>query len=141
MTRRPLLIGVTVALLAGGCADERPAAEPLPRDPVAGLTTRQLAGQRIVVGYAGPRVPAWLLGRVRRGEVGGVIVFTRNIRSRQALAAQMRRLQRASRPLAVPLLTMIDQEGGFVARLRGRPRAHRRRWAVAVRHTCAARDS
>ena len=59
--------------------------------------------------------------RVRRGEVGGVIAFSRNIRSRGALAAQMRRLQRAARPLAVPLLTMIDQEGGLVARLPGAP--------------------
>jgi beta-N-acetylhexosaminidase len=122
---RPILLVVAgtalVLLLVPAGALGRPAADRSPRDPVASLTTRQLAGQRIVVGYAGARVPAWLLARVRRGEVGGVIAFSRNIRSRGALAAQMRRLQRASRPLGVPLLTMIDQEGGLVARLPGAP--------------------
>ena len=122
---RPTLLVVScsaaVLLLVPGVAAARLAADRSLRDPVAELTTRQLAGQRIVVGYAGVRVPAWLLARVRRGEVGGVIAFARNIRSRGALAAQMRRLQRASRPLGVPLLTMIDQEGGLVARLPGAP--------------------
>ena len=33
----------------------------------------------------------------------------------------MRRLQRVSRPVPAPLLTMIDQEGGLVARLPGAP--------------------
>ena len=50
-----------------------------------------------------------------------MIVFTANIRSRAALAAQMRRLQRARGPLGAPLLTMIDQEGGLVKRLPGAP--------------------
>ena len=112
---------LALCLLAPGVAGARPAPDVTPRDPLSGLSLRQLAGQRIIVGYAGARVPDWLLGRVRRGEVGGVIAFTRNVPSRAALAAQMRRLQRARRPLAPPLLTMIDQEGGLVARLPGAP--------------------
>lgn len=115
---------LAAALLAPASAVARPAGGTVRselRDPLAALTLRQLAGQRIVVGWAGPRVPAWLLARARRGEVGGVIAFTRNVRSRGALAAQMRRLQRARRPLSAPLLTMIDQEGGLVARLPGAP--------------------
>lgn len=109
-----------VLLAPAAAAPARPVPDAA-RDPLAGLTVRQLAGQRIIVGWAGPRVPSWLLARVRRGEAGGVIAFSRNIRSRRALAAQMRRLQRARRPLAAPLLTMIDQEGGLVARLPGAP--------------------
>lgn len=123
MSRAVLASALTTALvlLAGADAPARPEAGVPARDPLAGLTTRQLAGQRIVVGWPGTRVPDWLLGRVRRGEVGGVIAFSRNVRSRAALAAQMRRLQRARRPLRAPLLTMIDQEGGLVARLPGAP--------------------
>ncbi len=121
MTHRALLIAALALVGLPQAAVARPAAQALPRDPLTALSTRQLAGQRIIVGYAGPRIPSWLLGRVRRGEVGGVIVFARNIRSRGALAAQMRRLQRAQRPLAAPLLTMIDQEGGLVSRLPGAP--------------------
>ncbi len=112
---------LVLCLVSPGAAGARPAPDVTPRDPLAGLSLRQLAGQRIIVGYAGARVPDRLLGRVRRGEVGGVIAFTRNVPSRAALAAQMRRLQRARRPLAPPLLTMIDQEGGLVARLPGAP--------------------
>jgi beta-N-acetylhexosaminidase len=88
---------------------------------VAGLTLRQAAGQRIIVGWEGQRIPGWLVARVRRGEVGGVIAFSRNIRSRGALAAELRRLQRVRRPVRAPLLTMIDQEGGLVSRLPGAP--------------------
>lgn len=123
MTRAAVVVAAVLvaALLAPAAAGARPVPDVSPRDPLAGLSLRQLAGQRIIVGWAGPRVPAWLLARVRRGEVGGVIAFTRNVPSRAALAAQMRRLQRSRRPLAAPLLTMIDQEGGLVARLPGAP--------------------
>ena len=110
-----------LVLVVPAGAGARMAPDTGPRDPLARLTVRQLAGQRIIIGWAGPRVPSWLLARVRRGEVGGVIAFSRNVRSRSALAAQLRRLQRISRPLAAPLLTMIDQEGGLVARLPGAP--------------------
>ena len=76
VTVRSLAIAVLAALAVPACSSARPAADRSPRDPVAALTTRQLAGQRIIVGYAGARVPAWLLARVRRGEVGGVIAFS-----------------------------------------------------------------
>ena len=121
MPARVVAALLALALLLPAGAAARPAPDAGPRDPLTGLSLRQLAGQRIVVGYAGARVPQWLVDRVRRGEVGGVIAFTRNVRSRGALAAQMRRLQRVRRPVAAPLLTMIDQEGGLVARLPGAP--------------------
>ena len=50
-----------------------------------------------------------------------MILYTRNIRSREAVAAQLRALQRVRRPFGAPLLTLIDQEGGLVARLPGAP--------------------
>ncbi len=92
------------------------------RKPANRLSMRMLAGERIIAGYTGTTVPDWLLALVRRGEVGGVIVYAGNVASTGALAAQMRRLQAAARPLGLgPLLTMIDQEGGEVKRLPGPP--------------------
>lgn len=100
------------------------APEPVPvTDAVDRLSLRELAGQRIIVGYGGADMPASLRARVRSGAVGGVIVFDRNIPSRRHLRSQLRRLQRTAHPLDAPLLTMVDQEGGLVKRLSGPPAA------------------
>jgi len=87
------------------------------------LTLRQLAGQRIVFGFAGPALPPALRERVRRGELAGVILFKRHIRSRRQLRNLVADLQAIPRPkgLRDPLLVMIDQEGGAVKRLDGAP--------------------
>lgn len=116
--------GTPPAGAASGGVTPGPAGAPQGADPLAGLTIRQLAGQRIVVGYDGTRVPAGIAARIRRGEIGGVILFARNIGARAALRAEMRRLQAIRRPtgLGAPLLVMIDQEGGLVKRLDGAPR-------------------
>jgi beta-N-acetylhexosaminidase len=90
-------------------------------DPTAGLTTRQLAGQRLVTGFAGTSAPKPLLRRIRRGELGGVIVFGANIRSRPQLRTLTRSLQRARPAHLPPLIVAIDQEGGQVKRLSGAP--------------------
>ncbi len=88
-----------------------------------GLTTRQLVGQRLILGYAGTEPPARLTRRIARGEAAGVILFTRNVGSRAALRRTVARLQAIERPagLRQPLLIMIDQEGGLVKRLSGAP--------------------
>jgi beta-N-acetylhexosaminidase len=90
-------------------------------DPTAGLSTRQLAGQRIVTGFAGTSAPKSLLRRIHRGELGGVIVFSSNIRSRKQLHGLTRSLQKARPKGAPPLVVSIDQEGGLVKRLSGAP--------------------
>jgi beta-N-acetylhexosaminidase len=104
-----------VAVLAGGAAQTS--------DGVEGLSTRQLAGQRTIEALPGRTAPRGLLGRIRRGEVAGVILFSRNIGSKRQVRALVRRLQREPRPKAVdvPLLVMVDQEGGLVKRLPGAP--------------------
>jgi len=92
----------------------------------SGLTLAQAVGQRIVVSLPGTTVPDALAQQVRRGEVAGVILFSRNIASRAQLRALTGRLQAERRrgPAALrglPLLVMIDQEGGLVKRLAGAP--------------------
>jgi beta-N-acetylhexosaminidase len=92
-------------------------------DPTAGLSLRQLVGQRLVVSFEGTRVPDTLRRRVRRGELAGVILFAGNVPSRSSARALVRELQGIRRPpgLRSPLLVMVDQEGGRVKRLPGPP--------------------
>ncbi len=89
----------------------------------AELTTRQLAGQRIVCGFAGRRAPAGLLEVISRGEIGGVILFDGNVGSRRAVRALTGAIQSTARPqgLREPVLISVDQEGGLVKRLPGAP--------------------
>ncbi len=110
-----LLIGV------GGGAPPVPAA-PAARD-LSALTPGQLAGQRMVFGFSGTQVPAELARRIRAGEAGSVLLLGSNTPSRQAARSLVARLQAIPRPAAldVPLLVMVDQEGGLVRRLPGPP--------------------
>jgi beta-N-acetylhexosaminidase len=77
----------------------------------------------MVYGFPGTAPPADLVRRIRRGEAGAVILLGPNVPSRAAARALTRRLQAIPRPAAVdvPLLVMIDQEGGLVRRLDGPP--------------------
>ncbi|MGC3862208.1 glycoside hydrolase family 3 N-terminal domain-containing protein [Micromonospora chersina] len=89
----------------------------------AGLTRRQLAGQRIIYSYPGLTPPASLLRIIRAGEAAGVIFFGENIAGTAQISnviAQLRRAQ-AQSPVHVPLLLMADQEGGLIRRLPGAP--------------------
>lgn len=133
VSRRPVAVVLAVIVLALACAgalsaraatsDGGTGPTAAPRSALANLSLRQLAGQRLVVGYSGTRVPADLRARVRRGELAGIILLGGNIASRSALRAEMRRLQAIPRPadLRAPLLVTIDQEGGLVKRLSGAP--------------------
>jgi beta-N-acetylhexosaminidase len=92
---------------------------PAPAD----LTPAQLAGQRVVFAYGGTTPPRTLVRRIERGEAAGVVLFSRNVRSRPHLRRTLASLQRAARrsPVKLPLLVMVDQEGGPVVRLPGGP--------------------
>lgn len=78
-------------------------------------------GGLFMVGFDGSEPPAALLGRIAAGKVGGVILFSRNIRSPAQTAALLAALRRAA-PRGRPLLLAVDQEGGRVQRL-GAPMA------------------
>ncbi len=100
---------------------------PVPSVPApsrsAGLTMRQLAGQRIIYSYPGLTPPASLLRIIRAGEAAGVIFFGENIAGAAQISsviAQLRRAQ-AQSPVHLPLLLMVDQEGGLIRRLPGAP--------------------
>jgi beta-N-acetylhexosaminidase len=123
--RRRIAAGAVCGLAAGafafgvGLSDRSP-----PRPSVAsGLPAGQLAGQRIVLGFAGTQPPTMVEQMIRAGEVAGVVLFADNLPSRSAGRRLIRRLQAIPRPLGLrePLLVMTDQEGGLVKRIDGAP--------------------
>src|SRR5689334_19246197 len=80
-------------------------------------TLGQLVGQRLVVAMRGPVPSASLLARIRAGEVGGVILFGRNVRNRPQVRALTATLRTAARSGdQPPLLISTDQEGGATRR-------------------------
>jgi beta-N-acetylhexosaminidase len=83
-------------------------------------------GTLIVARYKGTAPDAPLLKRIRRGEVGGVILFGENtIGGTRATASAVSSLQSAARAAGTyPLLVMTDQEGGAVKRLSASPPDH-----------------
>lgn len=97
------------------------------------LPLRELAGQRIVVGFGTAEPPRGVMRMIRRGELAGVILFAENFPSRAVGERLVRRLQAIRRPpgLRAPLLVMVDQEGGQVKRINGAPVASARQMGVA----------
>jgi beta-N-acetylhexosaminidase len=85
---------------------------------VAGPTLAQMIGQKLVVRMEGTTPSADLLGRIRRGEVGGVLLFGSNITTRTALIALTHTLRAAAVAGGQPhFLIAVDQEGGSVKRI------------------------
>ena len=73
-----------------------------------------LVGQMLGIGFQGPQVPPEVRQWVASGRVGSVILFAHNIASPAQVAGLTSELQSLS---PIPLLFLIDQEGGIVTRL------------------------
>jgi beta-N-acetylhexosaminidase len=102
-----LIVALVCVVTAGPAASPASAAEP---------TIAQLLGQKLVVRMDGTSPSTSLLGRVRRGEVGGIVLFRCcNITDEATLVYAARRLQDAAAAGGQPpLLIMADQEGGDI---------------------------
>jgi beta-N-acetylhexosaminidase len=84
----------------------------------ATATTAQVIGQKLMVAMSGTTPTTSLLGRIQRGEVGGVILFGSNITSAAQLRSLTSKLRAAAAQGGQPdLLIATDQEGGTVKRL------------------------
>lgn len=138
MTR--LAAAAVSAALAAGVAAAAPAWDS------AAPTLAQLVGQKLVVSMNGTTPSTSLLRRVRRGDVGGVIVHRFNFRTPAQLRRITRTLQRAAVAAGRPkLMIAVDQEGGDVrtvpwappslapADMGGRPREQGRLTGAALR--------
>ena len=113
---------------------------PTGTTPIAApRSASKLLGQRIMVGLTGTSASGALLGSVRRGEVGAVILFGSNIASRQQTLALTNSLQRAAHAGGNPgLLIATDQEGGEVKRLPSGPPGLSPPQMVATGHVATA---
>ena len=77
---------------------------------------RRHAGQLAMAGFAGHSIPSDLRALAREFDLGGVILFDRNVESPEQVAEIAREAQDLAQEL--PLWVSVDQEGGRVARLR-----------------------
>jgi beta-N-acetylhexosaminidase len=77
---------------------------------------RREIGQLVIVGFNGYTLPADVRSLAREFDLGGVIVFARNVEAPEQVAE----LSLQARGLAreIPLWVSVDQEGGRVARLK-----------------------
>ena len=81
-------------------------------------TIAQLIGQKLVVRMDGLTPSASLLGRIQRGEVGGVILFGSNVSSVSQVRALTAKLRAAGAAGGRPrLIIAVDQEGGPIKRI------------------------
>ncbi|WP_231717142.1 glycoside hydrolase family 3 N-terminal domain-containing protein [Desulfosarcina ovata] len=82
-------------------------------------TADTMAGQRLMVGFDGTAFNADLKYLIENLKVGGLILFSRNLETPEAIAQLCRDCQAAAADHGLPpLLIGIDQEGGLVARLK-----------------------
>ena len=78
----------------------------------------QLVGQKLVVAMSGRTASTSLLGRIRRGEIGGVILFGANVYTGPQLRSLTASLRAAAAAGGQPrFLIAVDQEGGSVKRI------------------------
>jgi beta-N-acetylhexosaminidase len=84
----------------------------------AGPPLERLVGQKLMVAMSGTTPTSSLLGRIQRGELGGVILFGHNITTAAAVRSLSAKLQAAAKAGGQPpLLIATDQEGGSVKRI------------------------
>jgi beta-N-acetylhexosaminidase len=112
----PTRLLLALAVLPASIAGAAPGAE------TSGPSVPQLAGRVLIGAFSGTTPSAAFLARVRRGEMGGVILFGGNVESAAQTARLVTTLRRAAAAGRNPrLLVMVDQEGGAVRRLRWAP--------------------
>jgi beta-N-acetylhexosaminidase len=75
-------------------------------------------GQMLLIGFPGPQVDAKVLDEVRRGKVGSIIIFEKNIPPTNSFIALKKIIWTYQQASPLPLFVCIDQEGGRVNRLK-----------------------
>ncbi len=116
--RAGMVLGVLLAAGAVLCSGSYQVATAAAARSSDAPTVRELVGQRFMVAMRGTSPSPELLTRIRRGEIGGVILFGANVVSPAQLRRLTATLQGAARDARrPPLLVATDQEGGRVRRL------------------------
>ena len=116
-----LLLYLSVALLIGVISSQTFAlTDPEIDTMITEMTIEEKVGQLIMVGFEGTQPNETIETHIRERFVGGVVLFSRNIQSPQQTAELTNELQRLASATArqIPLFIGIDQEGGWVIRLK-----------------------
>ena len=117
----PIAAATSAPPSASGAASTPAVVAPSPSRDVSvsgNPTLAQLIGQKLVIRMEGTTPSADLLGRIKRGEIGGVILFGANITTANALGALTAKLHAAAAAGGQRrLLIAVDQEGGSVKRI------------------------
>jgi len=83
------------------------------------LSDNQLAGQRLMIGFNGTHLNRDLQSLIDHINIGGIILFSRNLKEPDQIATLCNSIQDYARQCGQPpLFIAVDQEGGEVARLR-----------------------
>lgn len=77
-------------------------------------------GQMILIGFSGQAVDNAVLEEIRKGKVGSVIIFEKNIPPANSFVALKKIIWTYQAAAPIPLLIGIDQEGGRVNRLKNK---------------------
>ena len=77
---------------------------------------RRHVGQLAIAGFAGHTIPSDLKALAREFDLGGIILFARNVADPEQVADVAREAQELAGE--IPLWVSVDQEGGRVARLK-----------------------
>ena len=87
---------------------------------IAEMTIEEKVGQLMIVGFAGKQASKTIREHIGQRFIGGVALFNRNIQSPQQVARLTNELQRLAQGTRhqIPLLIALDQEGGWVTRLK-----------------------
>ena len=86
---------------------------------VKAMTNKQLAGQRLMVGFNGTDLNEDLKFLIKQLKVGGIILFAQNLKTPAQIAELCGGIQNYAKLCEQPpLFIAIDQEGGEVARLK-----------------------
>ncbi|MEX2235010.1 MAG: glycoside hydrolase family 3 N-terminal domain-containing protein [Cyclobacteriaceae bacterium] len=75
-------------------------------------------GQMLLIGFPGQEVDTQVLEEVRKGKVGSLIIFEKNIPPKDSFVALKKITWTYQKASAIPLFICIDQEGGRVNRLK-----------------------
>lgn len=89
---------------------------------IQNMTIEEKVGQLLILGFAGTEFDGSLKRVMDQFRPGSIIVFGRNIKNFYQISALNRDAQRYSlNRFKIPLLIMVDQEGGSVARIKTNP--------------------
>ena len=120
MQHTPLSYLFAALLIGVICPQTSALTDPEIDAMIAEMTIEEKVGQLIMVGFDGTQANEAIEAHIRQRFVGGVVLFSRNIETPQQTAELTNQLQRLTEATTrqIPLFIGIDQEGGWVIRLK-----------------------